>query len=169
MFGCGVFLVTALLNNVEISMGFAFGLFAIFSMLRYRTETLTVRDMTYLFILIAMSLMAAVSNMSVVGLLAVNTFLCGLTAFCESHLFAPQGVTSKTINYEKIELITPDRHTDLIDDLECRLGYPIERIEIGAIDFLKDTAKIKIYYNEDKAGAEQRDEFSKFKLYNQKR
>ncbi len=147
MFGNGVFLVTALLHNVDMSIGFAFGLFAVFSMLRYRTETLTVRDMTYLFILIAIALITALSKLALIELLLVNGFLCGLAAFCETTLLA-KNITVKDVVYEKIDLIKTDKYRELISDLEQRLGYKIERVDIGEVDFMRDTAVIKVFYNE---------------------
>ncbi len=146
MFGNGVFLVTALLHNVDMSMGFAFGLFAVFSMLRYRTETLTVRDMTYLFVLIAISLMSSVSSMSFVELSLINGLMCGMAALIETSLLAKK-TANKQVVYEKIDLIRPERYQDLVDDLEQRLGHNIEQVVIGDVDFLKDSAVLKVFYN----------------------
>ncbi len=150
LFGNGVFLVTALLHSVEISMGFAFGLFAVFSMLRYRTEALSLRDMTFLFVSIVISLMSAVSALPVVELLVVNTLVCLTSVLCEGALLQKKA-TVKNILYEKIELITPEKRSELLADLEARIGFKIERIDIGDIDFLKDTAQIKVYYMLDNA------------------
>ncbi len=145
MFGNGVFLVTALLHNVDMSMGFAFGLFAVFSMLRYRTETLTVRDMTYLFVLIAISLMSSVSSMSFVELSLINGLMCGMAALIETSILAKK-TASKQVVYEKIELIRPERYDDLVKDLQQRLGHNIEQVVIGDVDFLKDSAVLKVFY-----------------------
>ena len=145
IFGNGVFFVTALLHNVEMSMGFAFGLFAVFSMLRYRTETLSVRDMTYLFVLIAISLLSSVSSLNMTELAAVNITICAITALFETSFFT-KTIESKTVIYEKIDLITTANRTQLYEDLESRLGHDITDIEIGDIDFLRDSAILKVYY-----------------------
>ena len=104
LFGTGVFLVTHLLHTVEMTMGFAFGLFAVFSMLRYRTESLSVRDMTYLFIVIAMSLISSVSPLNGYELVSVLGFICVLAWGVESTAVSPK-LESKVVLYEKIENI----------------------------------------------------------------
>jgi hypothetical protein len=145
IFGNGVFFVTALLHNVEMSMGFAFGLFAVFSMLRYRTETLSVRDMTYLFVLITISLLSSVSSLSMIELGAVNLVICAVTGIFETSFFT-KTVQSKTVVYEKIELIKEQNKAQLYADLEERLSLKITDVEIGDVDFLRDTAVLKVYY-----------------------
>ena len=145
MFGSGVFLVTHLLQGVEISMGFAFGLFAIFAMLRYRTESISIRNMSYLFLVIVISLLNGVSPLAPVSLILVNGLLCALVAFGETNLFAPR-IFSKSIRYENIHNIRPENHQILIDDLKQRTGFDIQRIDVSSIDFLSDTANIKIFY-----------------------
>lgn len=153
IFGNGVFFVTALLHNVDMSMGFAFGLFAVFSMLRYRTETLSVRDMTYLFVLIAISLLSSVSSLSLVELSLVNGTLCILTAFSETRFFT-KTVAHKVVIYEKIELIKPENQDALYQDLNQRLGLDITGVEVGDVDFLRDTAVLKVFYNTDAQSVE---------------
>lgn len=145
VFGNGVFFVTALLHNVEMSMGFAFGLFAVFSMLRYRTETLTVRDMTYLFVLIAISLLSSVSTLNMVELAGINTVLCLITWFSETSLFA-KTIEHQMVRYENIELIKPAEQDRLYQDLSQRLGVTVTNVEIGDIDFLRDSALLKVFY-----------------------
>jgi len=145
LFSNGVFLVTALLHNVEMSMGFAFGLFAVFSMLRYRTETLSIGDMAYLFVSITIALMSAVSNLTIIELIVVNSALCALALFCESSFLATK-ILEKNIVYEKIDLIHPDQMPALLADVQQRTGLNIERIEIGDVDFLRDTALLKVFH-----------------------
>jgi thiol:disulfide interchange protein len=145
MFGSGVFLVTHLLQGVEISMGFAFGLFAIFAMLRYRTESISIRNMSYLFLVIVISLLNGVSSLSALSLILVNSLLCALVAFGETNLFAPR-IFSKSIRYENIHNIRPENHQVLIEDLKQRTGFDIQRIEVSNIDFLSDTANIKVFH-----------------------
>lgn len=145
LFGNGIFVVTALLYDVELSMGFAFGLFAVFAMLRYRTEALSTLEMAYLFVSIAISLMSAVSQLNFIELILVNGIMCLLAIFCESSILATKTM-EKTIVYENIELIHPDRMEELRSDLQQRTGLKIVRVEIGDVDFLRDTACLKVYY-----------------------
>jgi len=145
MFGSGVFLVTHLLQGIEISMGFAFGLFAIFAMLRYRTESISIRNMSYLFLVIVISLLNGVGPLSALSLILVNSLLCALVAFGETNLFAPR-IFSKSIRYENIHNIRPENHQALIEDLKQRTGLDIQRIEVSNIDFLSDTANIKVFH-----------------------
>ncbi len=148
LFGIGVFFVTRLLHNVEMSMGFAFGLFAIFSMLRYRTESISIKEMTYLFLVISIALLSAVSQIHYWELLLVNLLISGFAAFAESVLFMPQ-LTGRTIQYEKIDNIKPQNRDILLDDLRKRTGLNIRTVHVESVDFLRDTALLKIYYLED--------------------
>ena len=145
LFGNGIFLVTALLHNVQVSMGLTLGLFAIFGMLRYRTEALTTVEMAYLFVSIAISLMSAVGRMNIGALLMVNGIMCVLAVFCESSLLASKKL-EKNIVYERIDLVHPARRQELRHDLQQRTGLIIERIEVGDIDFLRDTTMLKVFY-----------------------
>lgn len=147
MFGCGVFSVTNLLQGVEISMGFAFGLFAIFAMLRYRTEAISIRDMTYLFLVIVISLINGVGPLSIASLITVNAILCAIVAFGETSLFAPR-IFIKNIRYENIENIRPENYELLMADIKERTGLQIERVQISNIDFLSDVANIKVFHYE---------------------
>lgn len=155
LFGTGVFLVTHLLHTVEMTMGFAFGLFAVFSMLRYRTESLSVRDMTYLFIVIAMSLISAVSPLNGYEQGLVLGFICVLAWGVETSVVT-QKLESKLVLYEKIENIKPENHQSLIQDLNDRLGLNIHKADVEDVDFLKDTAQIRVYFdrsNSESSGA----------------
>lgn len=145
MFGVGVFLVTFFLHNVDMSMGFAFGLFAVFSMLRYRTESLNIRDMTYLFLVIVMSLMAAVSKLPVLHLISINSILCLIAALAETQLLAAR-LYEKSINYENIDNIRPENHFKLFDDLQQRIGLEVVSVKVGNVDLLKDVAELTVYY-----------------------
>ena len=130
-----------------MSMGAAFGLFAVFSMLRYRTEGISTKDMTYLFLVIAMGLITALSKGTWFELLFLNLIIILFTYLLESSFFIKKEET-KTIQYENIDMIHPQFHKELQVELEKRMGIKINRIAIGKIDFLKDTAQIKIYYYE---------------------
>ncbi len=145
LFGAGVFLVTRQLASVDISMGFAFGLFAIFSMLRYRTESITIMEMTYLFLVISMSLLSAVSSLSHIELTLVLGIVCLLAHLTETNLLLPM-MEEHTVEYEKIENIVPDRREELIQDLCERLGQDIRSVEIVYVDFLRDTARLKVQF-----------------------
>ena len=142
-----IFLITFLLNKVEMSMGAAFGLFAVFSMLRYRTENISAKDMTYLFFAIALGLITAISKGNWDDLAIMCAILLGLTALLESGILMKKENT-KMITYEKIHLIIPERREELIQDLRERTGLNIHRVDIQEIDFLKDASQITIFYYE---------------------
>jgi Domain of unknown function (DUF4956) len=145
IFNLIIFLITFLLNKVEMSMGAAFGLFAVFSMLRYRTEGISMKDMTYLFLAIALGLISAVTKGNWDELILINSIILVVTYCLESNLLMKKEA-SKNIQYENIEMIKPEQREQLIADLELRTGIKINRISIDKIDFLKDTAIIRIYY-----------------------
>ena len=145
LFGIGVFVVSYLLRSVQISMGFAFGLFAIFSMLRYRTETISIKSMTYLFLVITVSLLSAVAQTSTVELIFLNALICVCTSLAETKMLTPR-LTEKIILYEKIENVQPQNRSRLLDDLRLRTGLEIRNVLIDKIDFLKDTARLRIFY-----------------------
>lgn len=147
IFNLIIFLITFLLNKVEMSMGAAFGLFAVFSMLRYRTEGISMKDMTYLFLVIAMGLITAVSKGNWDELSLLNLIIIAFTYLLESNIFLKKEA-SKVIQYENIEMIKPEFQAELIADLESRTGIKINRIAISKVDFLRDTAIIRIYYYE---------------------
>jgi hypothetical protein len=147
IFNLIIFLITFLLNKVEMSMGAAFGLFAVFSMLRYRTEDISIKDMTYLFLVIAMGLINAVSkgNWDELTLLAIIIILS--TYLLESNVLMKKEV-SKIVMYENIELIKPENKVLLIEDLEKRMGVKINQVVLCKIDFLRDAAQLHVFYYE---------------------
>ncbi len=154
IFNLIIFLISFLLNKVELSMGAAFGLFAVFSMLRYRTEDISIKDMTYLFLVIAIGLVSAVTKIKDTDDLLENVFLGGIIAvillityLLESSVLMKKE-TAKVIIYENIELIKPEKKDLLIADLKTRTGLDVHRFSIQKFDFLKDSAQIKIYYYE---------------------
>jgi hypothetical protein len=135
-------------------MGAAFGLFAVFSMLRYRTENLSIKDMTYLFLSIAIGLVSAVAKVKdapdsheylFVG--GINLAVLLITYLLESNLLLKKEVT-KLITYENIELIRANRGAEMIEDIRNRTGLNVHRYSIQKINFLKDSAQIKVYYYE---------------------
>jgi hypothetical protein len=145
LFGMGVFLVTSQLHTVDISMGFAFGLFAIFSMLRYRTESITIKEMTYLFLVIAMALLSAVGDMDHLSLIVLLGIICAAARLTETSLLIPM-LQEQTVQYEKIENIQPDRYEELLADLRERTGLDVVSVDIESIDFLRDTARLKVQH-----------------------
>lgn len=146
MFNVTIFLLTYVLNTVKISMGAAFGLFAVFSMLRYRTSGIDMKDMTYLFIFIAMGLISAI-EMDFYENVIISALVIGFTLVLDTKLLLRRE-SSKTIRYEKIDMIKPDRRDELIKELKERTGLNIHRVSIAEIDFLKDVAMINVYYYE---------------------
>lgn len=148
-FNTVIYFVLGLLTSSNLSVGVGFGLFAIFSVLRYRTDEIPIREMTYLFIIIALPVMNSIliSNGNLSQLLAANGAIVTLLYLLEKG-FGFHFEASKKITYEKIELITPANQAQLLADLRQRTGLPVKRAEVGHIDFLHDTAEIKIYYDE---------------------
>lgn len=146
IFNLIIFLITFILNKSDMSMGAAFGLFAVFSMLRYRTEGISTKDMTYLFLVIAMGLITALSKGNPIEISFINIIILVFTFALETTVFMKKEV-SQNIQYENIEMIKPALRTELLADLENRMGIKINRISIGKIDFLKDTAMIRVFYN----------------------
>jgi hypothetical protein len=137
--------VTYLLNKVEMSMGAAFGLFAVFSMLRYRTEGISTKDMTYLFLVIAIGLISAISMGSWYDLSLICGVIILIIWLLESNILIKKEA-AKQIIYDKIELVNASKNDELIADLQQRLGLPINRVEINDVDLLKDSAIITIFY-----------------------
>lgn len=144
-----IFLLCFLLGSVKIQMGFALGLFAIFGIIRYRTDVMPIKEMTYLFMVIGISVINALANkkISYAELVFTNGILFGVTYFLEK-ISSLRHESHKIIRYDNIELIKPERRDELILDLEKRIGLKINRIDIGDVNFLSDSAKIQIYYYE---------------------
>ena len=141
-----IFLIIYLMGGVKLKTGVALGLFAIFGIIRYRTESVPIREMTYLFLIIAVSTINALdSSISYVELLATNLLFIISIWVMESNRWVKH-VASKLVMYDNIALITPEREPELIEDLKKRTGLDVLRVEVGAIDFSKDTAMVKIYY-----------------------
>ena len=141
-----IFFLIYLLGSVKVKIGFALGLFAIFGILRYRTETIPVREMTYMFSVICLSVINALADtMSVAELALPNIAIAALIWLFETFVLRAN-LASKLILYDRIELITPERREELLEDLHKRTGLNITKIKVGSIDFLKDTAILKIEY-----------------------
>ena len=148
MFNILTFFICFLLRKVPMEMGFALGLFAVFGILRYRTEAIPIRQMTYLFIVIGLSMINSLANKSIswFEILLANGIITIITYLIDRVWFSTIELT-KTILYEKIELIKPENEQELIEDLKQRTGLQIVAVKIDKVDFLRDTAQIKIYYH----------------------
>jgi len=150
MFNILTFFICFLLRKVPMEMGFALGLFAVFGILRYRTEAIPIRQMTYLFIVIGISMINALSNKSVsIFEVLFTNGLITLITYLIDRLWFQTIEERKNIVYEKIELIKPENKQELIKDLKERTGLPVHEVKVDKIDFLKDTAAITIYYNQE--------------------
>ncbi len=146
VFNIMIFLLTFVLNKVKISMGAAFGLFAVFSMLRYRTEGIGMKDMTYLFIFIAIGLIGGIQlDYTVLAVICAIVFI--LTFILDSNFILKRELC-QTIEFEKIEMIKPELNDQLLEELRARTGLKIHRIAIKKLDYLRDMASIRIYYYE---------------------
>lgn len=146
LFSSAMFLLLFLMENVKLQIGFTLGLFAIFGMIRYRTETVPIREMTYLFIIIALSVINGIGlNVSYGELFLANGLIIALIWIAEKAKFLSH-TSTKLVTYDRIELIVPERREELVADLEKRLGVKIIDLEIGSVDFLKDSAFIKVRY-----------------------
>jgi len=147
MFNIIILIITTLLNNNSgFGVGAAFGLFAIFSILRYRTEDITARDMTYLFISITLGLIASLTEGSILEIGLMNLVILIMAFLVEGNVFVQTGFV-KTIEYERIELIKPEHRAELKADIQARTGLIVHKLYIKKIDFLRDTATIKVYYH----------------------
>ena len=149
MFNSLIFFFAFLLGNVTINIGFAFGLFAVFAILRYRTDPIPIKEMTYLFIVITIGVINAISDTEVSygAVIFTNIALVGLTYFLETH-WQKNSLVRITIEYEKIENIKPENHDTLLADLKERTGLNIQSFEFRGMNFLRDTARIMIYYKD---------------------
>lgn len=145
-FATAMFLLIFLMESVKLQIGLTLGLFAIFGVIRYRTETVPVREMTYLFIIITASVINGLAlNISYAELVLANALLIGLIAALEYAKKKP-ATSVKIVLYDKIANIVPERKDDLIADLKERLGLDIVDVEVGHVDFLKDSAYVKVTY-----------------------
>ncbi len=138
------------LKKLDIDTGMGLGLFAIFGIIRYRTDAIEIKEMTYLFLVIGISVVNALgmNNISVIEIITINVCTVILTFILE-RLWLMKHETRKTITYERIDLIVPEKYELMKADLEKRTGLNINRVEVGKIDFLNDTALIRIYYYAD--------------------
>ena len=138
------------LKKLDIDTGMGLGLFAIFGIIRYRTDAIEIKEMTYLFLIIGISVVNSLASnqISIAEMAIINVSVIALTYGLE-NLWLVKHETRKTINYERIDLIIPEKYDEMKADLEKRTGITINRFEIGKIDFLTDTAQVRIFYYAD--------------------
>lgn len=163
LFSTAIFFILNQLQTMKVEVGIVLGLFGIFSMIRYRTEQLPIREMTYLFVLIAISIInGAGMATSYVSFIAVNVLFILIIAVLEAiGMFNRKG--QKIITYEKIELIRPEKREELLADLKAHTGLDIVKVQVGSIDFLKDIAFLKVTYIPDDPEPNDIDMVTKFK------
>jgi len=142
-----VFLICFTLKKFELGLGMALGLFAIFGILRYRTDPIPIKEMTYLFVVIGMAVINALANkkMSIAEILLANILLLTISFFLEK-VWLLKHETRKNILYDRLDYIQPENYEHLKADLEERTGLKINRIEVGKIDLLRDIASVRIFY-----------------------
>ena len=146
LFSTAVFLLLFFMKSVGIDVSIGLGLFMIFGIIRYRTEMVPIREMTYLFVTIATAVINGSNLMvSYAELVLANVLIITVLALLECFIMRGRKAT-KTICYERIELIRPERREELIADLENRLGIKVERVDVGNVDFLRDVAFLKVHY-----------------------
>ena len=145
LFSVTIFLLIYLFNIVKLEIGMGLGLFAIFGILRYRTEQVSIREMTYLFAIIGISVINGLALTVSYSALVVTNLIFIVVTFLESRIYVKRS-SSKIILFEKIELIRPDKMEELKADLENRTGLKILNVEVGHIDFLRDVAFLKVCY-----------------------
>ncbi len=147
-----VFFLCFTLKKYELDIGMALGLFAIFGIIRYRTDSIPIKEMTYLFIVIGVSVINSLANkkMSYAEIMAANTIIITVIALLENLKVIKQDI-HKDVLYEKIENIKPERYEELKADLQERMGVAINRVSIKEIDFMKDVARLSVFYNEEES------------------
>ena len=145
-----VFLLCILLDSVKIELAFALGLFAIFGIIRYRTDPIPIKEMTYLFLVIGVSVINALANKKIsYSELVFDIFMIIAVTFGLERIWLLRHETRKNVIYERIDLIGPEKRDELIKDLKDRTGIDVVRVEIRRIDFLKDIAYLRIFYYEN--------------------
>ena len=182
VFSSAMLMMLYMMGNVDIGIGLTLGLFAIFGVIRYRTETVPIREMTYMFVIIAVAAINGLSSIfklvgegtahphytlewANVGILVLtNLLLIVLIAILEGERIVKH-TSTKLVLYDRIDLIVPERRKDLVEDLQKRLGLKIDNLEIGHVDFLKDSAYIKVYYTLGKGENNSIDSLQKAKDY----
>ena len=166
MFAVVIFLIISLMDNMKMNVAYALGLFAIFGMIRYRTETLRIREMTYLFVVMGVSIINGQAlTTSYLELFITNLMVILAIWVFEGGKYSKQ-MSEKVILYDKIDLVNIEREAELKADIEQRTGLKVEKIEIGHIDYLRDAAFVKIWYRPKPGEANTIGTFTKLKEFN---
>jgi len=147
IFNIVIFLISYLLNKVDLSLGAAFGLFAVFGIMRYRSEDISIRDLTYLFIVITLGLLSAIARGSWEEIAFYNFIVIAATYLLESKIWGKRE-NVKIIIYDSTANLRPEKRNELIEDIKKRTGHNIKKIEIQTIDYLRDSAILRVYYEE---------------------
>jgi Domain of unknown function (DUF4956) len=155
VFGMVIFFVMFFMIQVKVSLGFAVGAMAIFGILRYRTEPMPTKDLTYLLVVVGLSVLNSVLKFQALELIAINVLLLAVTFFGERIPGLENGRQSN-VQYERLDLIVPERRHELIADLEQRTGWIVRGFEVGDIDFLKDIVQLRVMYQQPKTPRRQR-------------
>ena len=149
MFNALIFFFAYILGNITINLGFAFGLFAVFAILRYRTDTIPIKEMTYLFIVITIGVINALSGSTVsFVILLIANLIITLMAYVLENFWQSHYLITRTIIYENVENIKPENHEELLSELNNNTGFNIEKFEIESINFRRGAARIKIFSRE---------------------
>ena len=149
MFNALIFFFAYILGNITINLGFAFGLFAVFAILRYRTDTIPIKEMTYLFIVITIGVINALSGSTVsFVILLIANLIITLMAYVLENFWQSHYLVTRTIIYENVENIKPENHEELLSELNNNTGFNIEKFEIESINFRRGAARIKIFTRE---------------------
>lgn len=156
-FNSVVYFIMGLFTSVEISVGAGFGLFALFSVLRYRTETVPIHEMTYLFLMVALPILNSIllTTGQYEKMLIINVLITGVIWALEKGWGFRQEIHSKEIVYEKIELVHLDNREEMLADIRARTGLNVTKIEIDRIDYLRDQVNGRIYYTDSHATKKQ--------------
>ena len=154
-FSTVTYFVLGLLTSVDLSIGVGFGLFAIFSVLRYRTDTISAREMTYLFVLIALAVMNSVlATQADYGRMMASNGAVAAVMFAIEKEWGFHFEASKSVTYDQVQLTRPDRLEELLADLRQRTGLPIRHVKVGKVDLVRDSAELTLFY-EDRDGRRQ--------------
>ncbi len=147
LIGLTTFFLLFSLKKLDIDTGMGLGLFAIFGIIRYRTDAIEIKEMTYLFLVIGVSVVNSLASnkISIIEMAVINITVVVVTYIIE-YKWLVKHLTRKTIVYERIDLITPDKYREMKDDIELRTGLTLHHFDIGKINFLDDTANVRIFY-----------------------
>lgn len=162
MISISIFLMIFLLGSVKLKVGFALGLFAIFGIIRYRTESMPVREMTYLFVIIAISVVNALAEFGFIVLFGIDLLFLACLWVSESGVLRMEHISCKLVLYDRMDLILPEKNEELIADLKSRTGMDIIKVEVGHIDFIRDSAMLRVHYRTSDDEANVIDKLIKF-------